>query len=155
MDIILNEMWVRHIERFSERMQGRLFAALIAYINHGTEISEKLLPYLGIILDLMEQQGIAPGQPTEKPPVDPNEAAYLQQFMEESAPGYSRRYDIEPEALKHIIDDLFAYWQEPRPHGGRPLRHRDADHFWSRMSDALHLELTSRGFQYRPIAKSR
>ncbi len=149
MNITLDEMWVRHIERFSDRLRGRLYAALIAYINAGTEIPEKLMPYLGIILDLMQQQGITPGQPAEKPQADTNEVAYLQQFMEESAPGYSRRYEIEPDALKHVIDELFAYWQEPTPHGGRPLRHRDADHFWSDMSSALHLELTSRGFQYR------
>ena len=66
MNITLDEMWVRHIERFSERMRGRLYAALIAYINAGTEIPENLMPYLGIILDLMEQQGITPGQPAEK-----------------------------------------------------------------------------------------
>ncbi len=147
--ITLDDMWVRHIERFSERMRGRLYAALIAYLNNGTEIPDKLMPYLGIILDLIEQEGITPAQPAAKPPVDAAEQAYLQQFMEENAPGYARRYEIEPEALKHIIDDLFAYWQEPTPHGGRPLRHRDADHFWSQMSYALHLELTSRGYVYR------
>ena len=44
MNITLDEMWVRHIERFSDRLRGRLYAALIAYINAGTEIPEKLMP---------------------------------------------------------------------------------------------------------------
>lgn len=149
MNITLDEMWVRHIERFSERMRGRLYAALIAYILYGTEIPEKLMPYLGIIIDLMEPQGIASAKAAQNPQSDPAEQAYLQQFIEESAPGYSRRYEIEPEGGEQMINSLFAYWQEPTPHGGHPLRHRDADHFWERMSDALHRELTSRGVRYR------
>lgn len=149
MNITLDEMWVRHIERFSERMRGRLYAALIAYILYGTEIPEKLMPYLGIIIDLMEPQGASPAKAAQNPQSDPAEQAYLQQFIEESAPGYSRRYEIEPEGVKQMINSLFAYWQEPTPHGGHPLRHRDADHFWERMSDALHRELTSRGVRYR------
>ena len=44
MQIVLQEMWVRHINRFSERMRGRLYAALIAYMTEGTEIPEKLMP---------------------------------------------------------------------------------------------------------------
>ncbi|MDE7467290.1 MAG: hypothetical protein K2M61_02935 [Muribaculaceae bacterium] len=149
MTIVLEDMWVRHIERFSERLRGRLYAALIAYLNAGTEIPENLMPYIGIILDLMEQQGIKPGQSAEQPPVDQSEQAYLRQFMEESAPGYVHRYEIESQDLDQVVNSIYAYWQEPTPHGGHPLRHRDADHFWERMSQALQLELTSRGVRSR------
>lgn len=149
MNIVLQEMWVRHIERFSERLRGRLYAALIAYLVKGTEIPENLMPYLGIILDLMAQQGITPGQSPEKPPVDAAEHAYLQQFIEENAPGYVSRYEIDAPALQRVITSIFDYWQEPTPHGGHALRHRDADHFWERMSDALHRELSLLWYHYR------
>ena len=145
MNITLDEMWVRHIERFSDRLRGRLYAALISYLISGTEIPENLMPYLGIILDLMEQKGSDSGKPAETPQVDPNETAYLQKFMEENTAAFIRHYDMEPAALEEVINSIFAYWQEPAPHGGQPLRHSDADHFWERMSTALHLELSSRG----------
>ncbi|MDE6300923.1 MAG: hypothetical protein K2M19_04335 [Muribaculaceae bacterium] len=59
--LTLQPLWINHIERFSERMRPRLYGALIAFLLHGTPIPEKLLPYLGIILDLIEAEtGVAP-----------------------------------------------------------------------------------------------
>ncbi|MDE6301468.1 MAG: hypothetical protein K2M19_07100 [Muribaculaceae bacterium] len=55
--ITLRPLWINHIERFSERMRPRLYGALIAFLLHGTPIPEKMLPYLGIILDLIEAEG--------------------------------------------------------------------------------------------------
>ena len=147
MQIILQDLWVRHIERFSERMRGRLYAALIAYLTKGTEIPEKLLPHLGIILDLIEQEGITPAPADTPAAADPKELEYLQEFMNDSAPGFSRRYKISPDDLERIINSQFAYWQEPTPHGGQPLRHKDADHFWHRMSWALKLQLQLLGYE--------
>ena len=117
MDLTIKELWVRHIERFSDRLRGRLYAALIAYLYNGTEIPEKLMPYLGIILDLMAQEGITPAHPVAEPVDNTSESASLQQFAEETAQGtlnppYSAASDFteieigegEPEA-RHFIEE--------------------------------------------------
>ncbi|MDE6300379.1 MAG: hypothetical protein K2M19_01505 [Muribaculaceae bacterium] len=54
--VTLKPLWINHIERFSDRMRPRLYAALIAYLYRGTPVPEKLMPHLGIILDLIEEE---------------------------------------------------------------------------------------------------
>ncbi|MDE6300988.1 MAG: hypothetical protein K2M19_04670 [Muribaculaceae bacterium] len=54
--LTLRPLWINHIERFSERMRPRLYGALISYLLHGTPIPERLMPYLGIIIDLIEAE---------------------------------------------------------------------------------------------------
>ena len=149
MQIVLQEMWVRHINRFSERMRGRLYAALIAYMTEGTEIPEKLMPYLGIILDLMAEANTPHPQSADKPPVDPLEQRFLDQFMDELADAYSNQYKVEPDKMNSIINGIFTHWQNPEQNGGRPVRHKDANEFFGRMSDSLDQELAARGYSDR------
>ncbi|MDE6300672.1 MAG: hypothetical protein K2M19_03035 [Muribaculaceae bacterium] len=85
--LLLQPLWINHIERFPERMRPRLYGALIAFLLHGTPIPEKLLPYLGIIVDLMELEGICPAVSTETPASTCTNAPGAEVSGADSAPG--------------------------------------------------------------------
>ncbi|MDE6300478.1 MAG: hypothetical protein K2M19_02015 [Muribaculaceae bacterium] len=145
--ITLRTLWIRHIERFPERMRPRLYGALIAFLLHGTPIPEKLMPYLGIILDLIEAEkrdttGNSDSSDSSGCPVAPpaEELEYLRSFTEDCAPRYCENYDIDSDTFKTIVRNIFDYWQQPLS-GREPVRHKNEDDFWKHMSSAVYNEL--------------
>ncbi|MDE6300281.1 MAG: hypothetical protein K2M19_01010 [Muribaculaceae bacterium] len=148
--LTLNPLWINHIERFSERMRPRLYGALIAFLLHGTPIPEKLMPYLGIILDLMEAENGVIREKAEDPdnpeclpsliPAPPaEELEYLRTFTEECARRCCDDYKIDKETFASATRSIFDHWQRAELHGA-PIRHKDENDFWEHMARAVHYE---------------
>ncbi|MDE6301160.1 MAG: hypothetical protein K2M19_05550 [Muribaculaceae bacterium] len=68
--LVLDALWLDHIERFSERLRARLYAALISYLRHGIPVPEKYMPYLGIIVDHIAEAGIEVPEPPAAQPAE-------------------------------------------------------------------------------------
>ena len=153
--LTLQPLWINHIERFPERMRPRLYGALSAFLLHRTPIPEKLLPYLGIILDLMgvenedihdktENETLSDSShclPTLVPDIPAEELEYLSTFTTECARRYCDKFNIDRETFETTVRNIFDHWQ--KPHGsGDAIRHKDEDDFWQHMSSAVYYEFT-------------
>ncbi|MDE6300142.1 MAG: hypothetical protein K2M19_00310 [Muribaculaceae bacterium] len=159
--VTLQPLWINHIERFSERMRPRLYGALIAFLLHGTPIPEKLLPYLGIILDLIEAEtGVhtdtaevsensetAVCLPAAVPEPPARELEYLHTFTEACSRRFCEEFKIDRATFDKTARAIVDYWQLATVHGA-PIRHASEDEFWAHIANALHYEFAvSRQFQ--------
>ncbi len=148
--ITLQPLWINHIERFPERMRPRLYGALIAFLLHGTPIPEKLLPHLGIILDLIDaEKGVpadnsttsealpAPATAIPEPPAQ--ELEYLRSFTKACSRRFCLQYNIDRETFDRAARAIVDYWQIASLHDG-PIRHASEDEFWVDIANAMQYE---------------
>ncbi|MDE6300562.1 MAG: hypothetical protein K2M19_02470 [Muribaculaceae bacterium] len=153
--ITLRPLWLNHIERYSDRLRPRLYAALISYLRNGTPVPEKLLPHLGIIIDLIEAEKgegttdtvSSPGQDTHKsltsniPAPPAQELEYFRTFTEDCARRCCEEYKIDRDTFIATARAILNSWQNPLSPGG-PVRHKDENDFWAHMIQAVHHEFT-------------
>ncbi|MDE6301826.1 MAG: hypothetical protein K2M19_08935 [Muribaculaceae bacterium] len=148
--LTLQPLWINHIERFPERMRPRLYGALIAFLLHGTPIPEKLLPYLGIILDLIDAEKAdspdnskpsealpAPATAIPEPPAQ--ELEYLQAFTKACSRRFCLQYKIDRETFDRAARAIVDYWQIASLHDG-PIRHASEEDFWVHIANAMQYE---------------
>lgn len=135
MQLTLKSLWIKHIERFSDRLRPRLYDALIGYLLYGTPIPEKLMPFLGILLDLMEIDGDKPMKTYE---ASPAEKQLLEEYKKGFAEGIMAAYKIDYETFEAACDEILACWYRPNRGGHTRPDHADIVEFARDMSGAFY-----------------